>query len=303
MTSTRWYETEPTYLDVGHSRIPHWQVGAGPDLLFIHGWPLHAATFRDLVPLLAQRFTCHVIDLPGCGRSHWSRSSQISLRAHAASMRAVADQLGLSRYGVVAHDSGAVIGRLLSADDARVSALVMGNTEIPGHRPKQVELLVWLTKLRLGKLFSLPVLGIPALRRSALGYKGCFHDVMHLDGEFGRLFIQPLLRSPKIAAGQERLLHGFDWSLIDSLGEVHARIRSESLLIWGADDPYFPIDKARRMLDQFRGGAALHAISPGKLFVNEEFPQRFAAAALPFLERKLAREPREAASSTRGAAE
>src|SRR5688572_17690635 len=266
MTNTRWYETEPTYLDVGHSRIPHWQLGAGPDLLFIHGWPLHAATFRDLVPRLADTFTCHVIDLPGCGRSQWSRRSRIGLLAHAASLRNVVDQLALTRYGILAHDSGAVIGRLLAAEDPRVAALVMGNSEIPGHRPRQVELLVWLTRLRLNRLFSGPVLGIRALRRSALGYKGCFHDIDHIEGEFGRLFIQPLLRSPRVAAGQERLLHGFDWGLIDNLAQVHARIRAETLLVWGTEDPHFPIEKARRMLPQFAGGASLHALTPGKLF-------------------------------------
>jgi pimeloyl-ACP methyl ester carboxylesterase len=287
MTNTLWYETRPTYLDVGHTRIPHWRVGAGPDLLFIHGWPLHAATFRELVPLLADRFTCHVIDLPGCGQSEWSRRSEIGIVAHAASLRRVADRLGLTRYGILAHDSGAVIARLLAADDPRVAALVLGNSEIPGHRPKQVELLVTLTRLGLAPLFAAPILGIGALRRSALGYKGCFHSLEHLEGEFRRLFIEPLRKDRRAALGQQRLLHGFDWSVIDGLSQVHARIAAPVLLIWGAEDPYFPIAKARATLTQFAGGAELVALSPGKLFVHEEFPARFAAAAAPFLGRFL----------------
>src|SRR6187401_1412222 len=71
---------------------------------------------------------------------------------------------------------------------------------------------------------SFPSLSLGALRRSALGYKGCFHSVEHLEGEFRRLFIQPLRKERRAALGQQQLLHGFDWSVIDGLAQVHARI-------------------------------------------------------------------------------
>jgi haloalkane dehalogenase len=300
MTNNLWYEAKPTFLDVGHSRMSYWRVGAGPDVLFIHGWPLHAATFRDVVPKLAGQFTCHVIDLPGAGKSEWDRGSRISLREHAASVRRAVDLLGLARYGVVSHDSGGAIARLLAADDSRVAALVMGNSEIPGYHPPAVELYVLLTKLRLAKLLSAALLGIPALRRSSFGYGGCFHDVAHIDGEFARLFIQPMLRSSRVASGQQRLLADFDWSVLDSLDQVHARMQAPVHLVWGADDPFFPLPRAEAMMKQFAGGATLSVLRPGKLFVHEEFPDAFVAASAPFLARHLhgaANELRRAANA------
>src|SRR5215470_18506564 len=57
------------YLRMPEGMIAQWKFGHGPDVVFVHGWPLHAATFRALAPLLAARFTCHLFDLPGSGQT------------------------------------------------------------------------------------------------------------------------------------------------------------------------------------------------------------------------------------------
>ncbi len=45
------------------------RIGAGPDLVLLHGWGLHAGIWAPLVEALAQRFRLHLYDLPGHGRS------------------------------------------------------------------------------------------------------------------------------------------------------------------------------------------------------------------------------------------
>ena len=44
-------------------------VGAGPPLVLLHGWGLHAGLFSPLLPSLARRTRVHAVDLPGHGRS------------------------------------------------------------------------------------------------------------------------------------------------------------------------------------------------------------------------------------------
>ncbi|WP_026817605.1 pimeloyl-ACP methyl ester esterase BioH [Arenimonas composti] len=44
-------------------------VGAGPDLVLLHGWAMHAGVFAPLVDRLSSQFTLHLLDLPGHGRS------------------------------------------------------------------------------------------------------------------------------------------------------------------------------------------------------------------------------------------
>ena len=61
--------------------------GAGPDLVLLHGWAMHGGIFAPLVERLAARFTLHLIDLPGHGRS---ASAALPLTL-AGAARAVAD--------------------------------------------------------------------------------------------------------------------------------------------------------------------------------------------------------------------
>src|SRR4051794_25267487 len=95
------------FLDTGSGgEVAYWRVGSGPDVLFVHGWPVSSATFRTLLPYLADRFTCHLIDLPGAGASRFTADTPLSVANHINSVRRVLDLLELSDVAVVGHDSG-----------------------------------------------------------------------------------------------------------------------------------------------------------------------------------------------------
>lgn len=51
-------------------------IGRGPALALIHGWAMHGGLFAPLVERLADRYTLHLIDLPGHG---YSRDSEAPL--------------------------------------------------------------------------------------------------------------------------------------------------------------------------------------------------------------------------------
>ncbi|MGH3584380.1 MAG: alpha/beta fold hydrolase, partial [Mycobacterium sp.] len=57
------------FLDVGAGEVAYRTIGTGPDVLFVHGWPVSSATFRTLLPYLVDHVSCHLIDLPGAGSS------------------------------------------------------------------------------------------------------------------------------------------------------------------------------------------------------------------------------------------
>jgi pimeloyl-ACP methyl ester carboxylesterase len=270
-------------LDVGHSRLAYWRVGRGPDLVFVHGWPLHAATFRRLVPALARDFTCHLFDLPGVGRTESSPDAPVGLREHAATVRAAIDALGLERYALLGHDSGALFTRLVAADDPRAVGQVLGNTEIPGHKPPMLLFYVLASRLPGGPALIRSSMRVGALRRSVLGFGGCLTDPRAVEGEFGDLFVRPMLESKRVMAGQMKLLTNLDLRVVGHLPAAHARTRSPVLLVWGADDPWFPLAKARLMASQFGGRAELREIAGGKLFAHEDHPEAFVAHARPFL--------------------
>jgi haloalkane dehalogenase len=273
------------FIDVGHSRLAYWCFGEGPDLVFVHGWPVHAATFRRLVPALARDFRCHFLDLPGAGHTEADPSAPFGLVEHGETLRRAIDRLGLGRYGFIAHDSGAAMARLAAADDDRVSCLVLGNTEIPGHRPLMVELYLKLTKFPAAMGLFRKAMRSRAVRHSSLGFGGCFEDPRYMDGEFHELFVAPMLDSDAVWAEQSRLLASLDFGVVDRMAETHARIKAPVLLVWGSDDPFFPLEKARGMVHQFPGGAEIKVISGAKLFAHEDHAPAFLAYARPFLRR------------------
>jgi pimeloyl-ACP methyl ester carboxylesterase len=198
-------------------------------------------------------------------------------------MQTCVERLGLSDYAVVSHDSGAVIAQLLAVQDPGVRALVMGNTEIPGFRAWQVQTYQLLERMPFGPVLFGTAMKLRALRNSRLAYGGCFSDLSLIEGEFAELFIQPMLKSQRVVDGQCRLLHTFDWSLIDELAEIQARLRVPVKFIWGARDGYFPLAKLEPTLARFGGVVSLALLEQGKLFAHEEFPEDFTRESRAFL--------------------
>ncbi len=279
------FATPHKHIPAGPQKLAYWRFGKGPDVVLVHGWPLHSATFRNIVPLLADDFTLHLFDLPGVGQSE--SHGPVGFVPHAVALRKAIDHLGLDEYALIAHDSGGVIARLLAVDDDRVRGMVLSGTEIPGHRPANFETFVKLLRVPGFTTLMLAAMRIGFVRRSAYGFGGCFTDPGYVDGDFADWFIRPFLESRRVSEAHLRLARTLDFGFIDTLVDIHQRTTFPVHCIWGTDDPFFPIDKARGMLEQFAGGADLVEIPGAKLFPHEDHPEAFVAHALRFLQRCL----------------
>ena len=272
------------YQDVGTADIAYRTFGAGEPLLLVHGWPLSGFTFRKLIPRLAARFACTVVDLPGAGSTRWREGNDFRFAGQAANLERFLERTGIGACHVLAHDTGATIARQLAlASPARVRKMVLVDTEIPGHRPPWIPLFQRLSALPGNAPIFRLLLRSKTFLRSSMGFGGSFVDKGLIDGEFEDQFVRPLVESAERMQGQTRYLRGIDWALVDSLAEGHARIRSPVLLIWGADDPTFPLARAQTMVAQFADCRGLKAIPGAKLLVHEEKPGAVAELALEFL--------------------
>ncbi len=224
-----------------------------------------------------------MIDLPGVGQTESEEDAPIDLVGHARSVRAVVDALGLDQYAIVAHDSGGFVARLVAAEDPRITRLVLGNTEVPDHTPALVVGFALLAKTPFATAVIRRVLGNRTLRRSALGFGGAFEDASYVDGAFYDLFIAPLLESESAARGQLRLLRSLQKDVFGSMRDIHGKIRAPVRLLWGTEDPFFPIARARAMLSTFGGPASLQEIAGAKVFPHEDHAATFARETMAFL--------------------
>ncbi len=90
------FRREPDrFLDVGAGAAAYRVVGTGPDVLFVHGWPVSSATFRLLLPHLVDHVTCHLVDLPSAGSSRFDADTPMSIGQHIETVRRVVDLLEL----------------------------------------------------------------------------------------------------------------------------------------------------------------------------------------------------------------
>jgi pimeloyl-ACP methyl ester carboxylesterase len=281
--SARYWDVPAQMIDTGTARIACRRFGSGSPLLLVHGFPLSGFTWRKILPELAERHTCWVPDLPGMGESTWTDDTEWSFPGQARTLKRLADRLGLERYSVLAQDTGGTFARLLALDDAaRVERLVLINTEIPGHRPPWIPLYQFLMTLPGAQASFGLLLRSRWFLRSGMGFGGCFSDLSLLDGAFHEHVVEPLLRSPERMEGMARYLTGLTWEPVDALATDHGRLTMPVLLLWGADDPTFPLAQARTMLRQI-GHARLVEIPGAKLLVHEEKPADVARATLEFL--------------------
>jgi haloalkane dehalogenase len=277
------FRREPDrFLDVGMGEVAYRRIGTGPDVLFVHGWPVSSATFRTLLPYFVDHVTCHLIDLPGAGSSRFTADTPLSIENHILSVRRVLDMLDLGEVAVVGHDSGGMIARHAVADDPRLRALGLIDTEqstgvslkfksfIAGRRvPGFGNTLGWLA-------------GKPRLRRNRLVLGDAFADRSLLDGEFDEFFLRPLHVSRRHRDAAMCLLKSFDYEHVRALGALHQRIKAPVKLVWGEHDRFFPVKLAREMVASFPN-ADLTVIANAGLFSHEERPAEVAQALLPLL--------------------
>jgi pimeloyl-ACP methyl ester carboxylesterase len=152
--------------------------GNAPVLLLLHGFPSSSFMFRELMPILAERYRVIAPDYPGFGLSSFPKrtSFRYTFSELARVVESFTRALGLSRYALYVQDYGAPIGfRLALMHPERVTALVVqnGNAYVEGFsaawdplkaywqeptRRRRDALRAWLTEdgIRLQYLAGVP---------------------------------------------------------------------------------------------------------------------------------------------------
>lgn len=117
---------------VDDSRIFYREAGPkdAPTILLLHGFPTSSHMFRNLIPLLADRFHVVAPDLPGFGFS--DAPDRARFRYTFENLSKVIGRLtrtiGLERCAIYVFDYGAPVGfRLALADPERITAIVSQN--------------------------------------------------------------------------------------------------------------------------------------------------------------------------------
>lgn len=101
-----------------------------PAILMLHGFPSASHMFRDLIPLLADRFHIIAPDLPGFGQSDMPDRSQFTYTFEnvARVIDRFTEVIGLNRFALYVFDYGAPTGfRLAMWHPERITAIISQN--------------------------------------------------------------------------------------------------------------------------------------------------------------------------------
>ena len=118
--------------DVDGLTIFYREAGAAgaPVLLLLHGFPSASHMFRDLIPLLADRFHIIAPDLPGFGQSDMPPRSDFTYTFDRVAdvIDRFTEVIGLKRFAIYVFDYGAPTGfRIAARHPDRITAIVSQN--------------------------------------------------------------------------------------------------------------------------------------------------------------------------------
>jgi pimeloyl-ACP methyl ester carboxylesterase len=124
-----------------------------PTILLLHGFPTSSHMFRDLIPLLSDRYHLVAPDYPGFGNSSTPgvREFDYTFDHLADVIEAFTDALKLEKYSLYAQDFGGPVGfRLATRRPERVQTLVIQNANayVEGMTTEVHDLLLSLNRDR-----------------------------------------------------------------------------------------------------------------------------------------------------------
>jgi pimeloyl-ACP methyl ester carboxylesterase len=262
----------------------------GPVVLLLHGFPTSSHMFRNLMPLLADRYHVIAPDYPGFGQSAMPDHTTFAYTfGHYADLvDGLLEQLRLPRYAMYVMDYGAPVGyRLALKHPERVSALIVqnGNAYEEGLREFWDPIKGYWADGSAAHREALSFLVAPETTK--FQYTDGVSDLSRIDPD-NWLHDQVLLDRPGNKDVQLDLFHdyGSNVPLYPQFQAFFRERRPPTLIVWGKNDKIFPAEGATPYLRDLPN-AQLHLLDTGH-FALEDKLDVMAPMIHAFLDRELA---------------
>jgi haloalkane dehalogenase len=117
------------------------ELGSGPPVLLLHGWPTSSHLWRDIMPAIARSNCVIALDLPGFGGSDKPVDVRYDFDLFDRVLDEFVDKLEMDPLGVAVHDLGGPVAlHWMIRNPGRVSRLALLNTLLyPDFPPDLIE--------------------------------------------------------------------------------------------------------------------------------------------------------------------
>jgi pimeloyl-ACP methyl ester carboxylesterase len=260
-----------------------------PVVLLLHGFPTSSHMFRNLIPLLADKYHVIAPDYPGFGQSDAPDRAKFAYTfAHFADlMEALTIKLGAQHYAMYVMDYGAPVGyRLALKHPERVTALIVqnGNAYIEGLREFWDPIKVYWADPSQSNRDALN--GLVTLEITKFQYTDGMSDVARISPD-NWVIDQALLDRPGNRDIQLDLFrdYGTNVPLYPQFQAFFREHKPPTLIVWGKNDKIFPEAGAHPYLRDLPD-AEMHLLDTGH-FALEDQLDVMAPLIHDFLDRTL----------------
>ncbi len=267
------------------------EVGSGPPLLLLHGWPEFWATWLPLMNRLHPQFRLIAPDLRGFGDSAKAAGprNDAGANAHADDMAALLGAFGLGPVGVIGHDVGAYVAQALARRHPQlVERLLFFNCPTPSIGER------WVREGHVNEIWyqsfhqlALAEQMVGLSREACELYFGHFlTHWCHRKEAFApafALWIENFMKPGNLRGG-------FDWyrsqnaariAAIDGHAPPSVRIHQPTRVHWGRHDPVLKSEWAAFIPEHFDAAEVSFCEDAGH-FVHVEAPDEAARVAARF---------------------
>lgn len=262
----------------------------GPVVLLLHGFPTSSHMFRNLIPLLADRYRVIAPDYPGFGESDSPDRSKFAytFAGYADMVDSLLAQIDAKSFTMYVMDYGAPVGyRLALKNPSRVNGLIIqnGNAYTEGLREFWDPIKAYWAEGTTERREALA--SLVTLQLTKFQYTDGVKDLSRISPD-NWVHDQALLDRPGNREIQLDLFHdyGTNVPLYPQFQQFFRDRKPPALIVWGKNDKIFPEQGAHPYLRDLPN-AEMHILDTGH-FVLEDKLDEVAPLIRDFLDRTAA---------------
>lgn len=264
--------------------IAYTDSGTGNVVLFLHGFPLNAFQWRDVIAQLEDHRRCIALDFMGLGYSRPAENQSLDPFSQAEMVVAFIDELSIDRVDIIASDSGGQVAQLIIARfPDRVRSLLLTNCDSEPESPP-VALFPIIDMARSGQLadqFVAYQLENPNVARSTDGIGGiAYSDTDHPTDQAIEQYFRPLTESLERKELLHRFVMALDQNPLIGSREMLNAFDGPVRIVWGLSDKVFTTKGAEFLDHAFGNSKGIRWLEGRNLFWPEELPEVIADEAV-----------------------
>lgn len=270
-------------VEVPAGTLEYRERGSGPPVVFAHGAGVNADLWRAVVPALAESRRCIAPDLPIGGHSIPLRDGpDLSLFDLADVLADFIAALDLDDVTLVANDTGGAVSQALVGRRAeRIGRLVLTSCDaFENYPPRAVAYLRPTARVTPAFWLLTQSMRLRLMQRLPIAYGWASHT--RIEPAIMDSYLNGLRTNPQIRRDFARVLRAAEPRDCLQATRDLPRFDRPALVVWAADDRFFPREHGRRLAELLPQGH-FELVADSRTFIPEDQPEQLVALVTEFL--------------------